>query len=82
MHQSCHLFFDNYFTTIYSLNELKQRGIYATGTVRLSRAKFPKVCMYVRKHVYVCMMYAHVDGMHVSCVMYHMRMHVHVLGFY
>lgn len=40
------------------------------------------VCMYVRKHVYVCMMYAHVDGMHVSCVMYHMRMHVHVLGFY
>lgn len=43
MHQSCHLFFDNYFTTIDTMEQLHQNGIYATGTVRLSRAKFPKV---------------------------------------
>ena len=46
MNQSCQLFFDNYFTTIDNMNMLLQHGIYATGTVRNSRAKFPRACHF------------------------------------
>lgn len=45
-----HLIFDNYFTSIHLLHELKQRGIFGTGTVRENRTmKCPLPCSSIMK---------------------------------
>jgi Transposase IS4 len=53
--QSFMLYFDNYFTSTDILRELATQGVYATGTVRINRAKFPQVYMYIYTYnIYTC----------------------------
>ena len=40
--QGHHLYIDNYYTKVWLLNSLKEKGIYACGTARTDRSGFPK----------------------------------------
>lgn len=40
-HKGHHVYFDNYFNSVYLMEDLKQKGIYACGTVNITRQNMP-----------------------------------------